>query len=185
MGMETIVLGTGLAALAAGTGIKAFGEWQSGGQSRKAYEYNAGLDEYGAKVAAQQKDIARAAGEDTKYQLAEEYGQIKGLQRTGYSKAGVTFEGTPTQVMRDSAKAYEYDILKADYNTRLAEYNADAQSTYYGTSAQYKRWLGAEEEKSSRLKAVGTILQGGSMMLPYFGSFGSTAKAIPVARRVG
>lgn len=172
MGMETIILGTGLTALAAGTGIKAYGEWQSGKESRKAQEYNAQIDEYGAKVAEQQKEVARAAGEDVKYQLGEEYGQLKGLQRVGYSKAGVTFEGTPTQVMRDSARAYEYDLMKADYNTRLAEYNADAQSNYYKTSAQYKRWLGAEEEKSSKLRAISTVLLGSSMMLPYFPGIG-------------
>jgi len=131
---------------AVGIGLTAYGMLRKGMASEAAHEYNAAVLEEEAR----QEQIRLHF---IKERIRRQKAQMMGAQRAGYAKAGVKLEGTPLQVMADTAAQYEKDIIIEDYNTRVTIARKRA-----GASAE--RIAGEEAVVSAVTMAGGTVLSG-------------------------
>ena len=113
-------LGTGTTLL--GELMGGFGKFQAGQGSQMVNELNAAVSRANAAAIRQsgEFDIAR---------LGKAKARFKSGQHAGYAKAGVRSEGSPIEVMIDSAAQWETDILIAKYNTKVDEIGANLQSS--------------------------------------------------------
>lgn len=96
-----------------GGSIAAYGILRQGMAKKAAAEYNARVMGEGIK----ETDIKASIIAD---KIRREKRQIRGIQMARYMRAGVILEGTPLEVLADTAAQYEEDIAINDYNRRLA-----------------------------------------------------------------
>ena len=122
-------------AFLAATGAQAFGQYKGAKDAQKASLFNIGLAE-------QQLGMIESAKQLDKYRYGKAKEKLLGSQRAGYAKAGVTSEGTPLEVMAESAfnleldrmvNAYNYDIQKMQVGSRI--YDERAKAKAYGRQA--------------------------------------------------
>ena len=111
-------------------GIMAVGQIQQGRAEKKAADFNALVSEERGK---QQERLIRR---NTKRQL--------GKIRASVAKSGVRMEGSPLEVLAESAANAEVDALNARYNARI--------------QAQVQRDTGKVRERQARYKAGASLL---------------------------
>jgi hypothetical protein len=84
---------------------------------------------YNAEVARRSAEAARKAGEYEKALREKKGEELLAKQRATYGAAGVEFEGSPLEVMADTAAKVERDALAAryGYQVRAAQYESQAE----------------------------------------------------------
>lgn len=117
-------LGTGLAAsgamgatAAAMTGLGAMATLAQGVSSYQQGEYN-------QKVMEQQADAKQLANKANESVYKKRITALLGRQRAGFVANGITFEGSPMEMMLDSA--YQYEVDKS-----IRKFNSDTEASYY------------------------------------------------------
>lgn len=144
MGAETFA-----AVAVAGGVVKAYGQYEAGKESKKAYDYNAGIEEQQAL-----ETRTAAALNDFKKRKAVEY--AVGAQQAGYAKAGVvTNTGSPLDVLTDSLSNAYLDIAIDDYNYEVAARQHESQ-------AAMDRYTGKQTLRLSKIQAFSTVLESAS-----------------------
>jgi hypothetical protein len=146
----------------ASTAVSAYGQYQQGQQQAQAAEYN-------AAVARQQAEASREAGKLEAARIRKQKERLTGRQRAMYAKAGVTMEGSPMEVMLDSATDAEMDAL-------ITEYNYETQARQAGSQASMSQWRAGVYERTGTQRAGATLLQGVSTA---YGGFGGGGVAGP------
>ena len=135
-------LTTGL--LLAGTAMSMYGQIQSGQRQAEAEEYNAQIAEQQATSATlrgkTQADLDRRRGES-----------FISTQRARYGASGVTFRGSPLEVMAQTAEDIEYDAL-------MTEWEAKTKASYYSAEAENRRRAGKRAVTDSYIGAGMTLL---------------------------
>lgn len=116
----------------AGSGLEAKGALEEGSAAYKAGQYNAAAARTEGVV---EENRRRTAG---KRQIS----QI----RTGVAKSGVTFEGTPINVLSESAANNEIDALNARWTGEQR--------------ARMEEYKGYTALKASQLKATAILMRG-------------------------
>ncbi len=125
-----------LAASALSTLAGAAGQIQRGREQAALYRHNRALADRQALI-AEQRARAEAA------RIREEGAGLLGRQRAGFARAGVALEGTPLDVLGDTAAAVDRDARDAlyrgalradDYRTRAAreDFRASAVGSRIG-----------------------------------------------------
>jgi len=134
------------AAAVASAVVGTVGAISTGISQGRAARYNAQVAENNAQAARQ----AAAFEAD-----AERRRQIRlfGAQRAAYGKAGVTMEGTPLDVVGDTAAEAELDLLAIRYQGELG-YNRGQ------SEASLQRYAGRSARMSSYYDAGSSILKG-------------------------
>jgi hypothetical protein len=152
-----------LAALSAG--VSAAGAIAQGNASKAAANYN-------AAVARQNADIARAnAAADADKQ--ERQGRLlAGKQRAATGASGITPEGSPLEVMADSALEAELDALTTRYRGEL-------QARSSGQDARLQGMRGSADQTAGYIGA-GTALLKGAKNLPWKDLLKSTPTEDPL-----
>ena len=141
---------------------KAYGQKQSGRDEQLANEMNAAVSRANASA-------IRTVGDFQVASLEKQKKRFRSTQHAGYAKAGVRSEGSPIDVMIDSAAEYEKDILISKYNTRVGE----IQSTLAETMSNIE---GKKAKKMGTAKMWGTLLSTTSNLASMgVGSFGGGA----------
>lgn len=97
----------------AGGAISAYGQLRQGMAAKKAAEFN-------AKVLAEKIKEIQFKAEITADKIRKKKRRVKGIQTVRYAAAGVKIEGTPLEVLADTATEFEQDLAMVDYNKRLA-----------------------------------------------------------------
>jgi predicted nucleotide-binding protein (sugar kinase/HSP70/actin superfamily) len=139
-------MGTTTALLA--TGLTAFGQIQQGQQQAQAASYN-------AAVARQKAQAARQAGELEAERIRKQKERLTGRQKALYAKSGVTFSGSPMEVMIDSATNAEMDALITEYNYSVEASQAESQ-------ASMSRYRAGVYQRTGYMRAGQTLLTGAS-----------------------
>jgi hypothetical protein len=127
-----------------GPAIGVFGQIQAGREAASVYEYN-------AKVAEQNAAIALERGKAAAEAARRRARRFTGEQRGKYAASGVTFAGSPLEVMIDDAAEMELDALDQEYNAKIEALNAKSQAGLSLMRAQSAR-------KSSYVSAGATLL---------------------------
>ncbi len=142
-----------------GTGLKIFGQIQSGRQEAAIHQYNAAVNLQRASLEAEK-------GRITQERLRKQQKSFRSKQVAAFAKAGVTLAGSPFQTIADSAAELEFDMMIEDFNTRVAVMSAQS-------GAQLDFMRSSQATTSSLLSAGTTLLT----QLPSF--VGSRNSSIP------
>ena len=126
-----------IALVAAGVG--AYSSYQQGKQQEKIYDYNAALAE---RQAEEERQAAKYAAD-----IQREQGEaLKARQRLLFNVSGVTLEGTPEDLLADTAKQLERDAKAIEYGGQSKGTALDLQANLMrmqGTSARRAGWWNA------------------------------------------
>lgn len=128
--MEWVVI----AAMLLGTYMQAKGQYEQGKMQQRWAEYNAAVSKQEAEL--------------EKQRMRKERVKLLSAQRVGYAKAGVQFEGTPLEVMAETADEIEHSMV-------LREHRAAIESGMWG----YK---GRMAMTTAKWQAGTTLLTGGA-----------------------
>lgn len=145
------------ASAAASAVVGTVGAISTGISQNQAAKYNAQVAQNNADAATQ------AANFETEAERRRQM-RLFGAQRAAYGKAGVTMEGTPLDVVGDTAAEGELDALAILYQGQLGYNRGQSEASlqrYAGRSALTSGYIGAG---SSILKGAGAargLLAGG------------------------
>ena len=131
---------------AAGLALSAVGGISQARSARKAAEYNAALEERNAVLAQQQAQY------DATQQMRAAYKQL-GAMRAGYGAAGVRLEGSPADIIEESAAAAELDRI-------MILRGGESRAEGFRLSAAGERAAGKSAQRSGYLSVAGSLLGG-------------------------
>lgn len=130
-----------------GAVLGAVGSIQQASAQASAAKHNARVGEQNARMAADQ------AKEDERMQRIRGMKAL-GTTRAGFGAAGVTLEGTPLDVLEESAAAIELDALKI-------RHGGEVQAAAYRNGASLDRAQASAAKTSGYLSATSALLGGG------------------------
>jgi hypothetical protein len=140
--------------------MSVIGAIQQGQAARAAGDYNAAIAKQNARWAKQQ-----AGEEERKFRIGAR--KELGRMRAGYAAAGVTLEGTPTDVLEESAYTAELDAL----NIR---HGGERRAMGFESEAEIEKYKGKVGQRQAYASAAGTLL--GAAGKGQFGSLGGGTK---------
>lgn len=132
--------------MAAGGGLKAYSALRQGNAEYQAQEMNAQVNEQNAALAESQ-----ALEDERKQRLMTK--KLIGSMRANYGASGVTLEGSPMEVIEESAMQAELDALNIKHAGK-------ARATQYRNQAALARYYGKEARTLGYLGAAGSLLGG-------------------------
>ena len=146
-----------------GTGLSVVSQARAGEAEATALQANAEI----SRQEAAQRSLATQ--EDT-LKISRAARQTMGEQITGYAGAGVTEAGTPLEVMMNTARNYERDII-------MTGYAGDVGAARKVNEAKVYDWGATQKKKAGYLGAGTTLLTGlGKYAYGAMGSKGYFAK---------
>ena len=105
-----------------------------------------------ANIASLQAQQVRKSGEYEVAKLKRSKKQAISTQRALYAKSGVLIsEGSPIEVMADTATQFEMDIQAQQYNTAI-------EAAKYDYEAEYRKAMARQYKQTGRTKAASQIL---------------------------
>ena len=126
------------------------GQYQQAQAQKQAAEYN-------ARVAEMQAEAARRQGVLEQYKIKRAKRRMLGTQRALYAKAGLSLEGTPLEVLADTAAQYDLDLATSKYNTQIGV----GRALY---EASYQRYAGKQAYRAGLMGMGKTLLTSGLAM---------------------
>lgn len=160
---------TAIAMGGTGLGLQMKGQYEAGKAAQIQSESEAALREYNAQLAEQEAVEAQeaAAFEERKFRKGAE--RLKARQRTLYAKAGITPEGTPLDVMEQTATELGIDALMIRRGGQLGARGLTAEAQLQRFAGKSALLRGRAARRASRLQMLTTGLMGGAQ-LAYMGS---------------
>lgn len=146
-----------VAIAAVGTGVAIYSAVKQGEAAKAAGEENAKAAEDNAKQAKKQY-----LQEESAFRLQSR--KQLGDMRASYAASGVELEGSPMDVLQESAERMEVDALKIREQGNYAE-------TAYLRDAEISRSRGDRGQESGYLSAAGALAGGAGKYLSYKGNF--------------
>ncbi len=159
----------------AGLGLSMYSSVKSGEQQKAAYEAQAEGARYNQSVAE-----ANALGTEQAGAFAEQQARLKalrlqGTQAVGFAKTGVLLEGSPLDVMAETAALEEQDILATRYNYGVQAARYRSQAGFYGYEAQRQDNISGYPVQAGILKAGTSLLTTGAALAKGLGGLGYPA----------
>ncbi len=133
-----------LVMMVAGTGLAAYGQLRQAQTASATAKYN-------ARVAEMNADAMRKAGAFEEARLKRGKKRTEGAQAAAFAASGVRLEGTPIEVMADTATEYEMDIAASRYNTAIGVQRNISESKY-------------QKQLSKRYRTGGYLDMGGTLL---------------------
>jgi hypothetical protein len=144
-----------IAMTAIGTGVSVYGQIQQGKSQAAQAEYN-------AKLA---KRNAKSARENAEYEARQKRrgtARLIGKQRALYAKAGVTMEGSPLDVLQETAAQGEMDAL-------MIERGYAQQGAAYKSQSELAKMRARHYKQQGYFGAGSTLLTGGGQIMSGYG----------------
>lgn len=154
-----------------GLGMQMGGQRQAGKAAEVQGVSEAALRKYNAQLAEREAREAQeaAAYEETRFRKGGE--RLKATQRTRYAKAGVTFEGTPSDVMEETASELERDALMIRRGGQVGAQRLTAEAALQRFAGKSALLRGTAARRASRWRMAATALSGGSQLLGQWGRY--------------
>jgi len=155
---EAVIIG----GIIAGTGIAAYGQYQSGKQAQSQAKAQAAWHSYNAKVAQREKESQDAANLFASKQQKKKAEALLSRQRALIGASGVEMEGSPLLVAEDTAAelAMEAENLRLTGQRKSQAYAS--QSILDISKASAAKSAAAGYGKAAVIGAGSSILQGAS-----------------------
>lgn len=150
----------GVAAVA-GTGISAYGQYQSGKAEKNAAEYNAQIAEQNAEIATQKAKWATQIGEqDVSQSQLKTRAEIGGIE-ANQGASGVRIDSGSSQDVRQSAREMGMlDALTIRSNAARQAYGYMTEEASDKAQAKLDRYAGKSAETAGKIKAATTLIGG-------------------------
>jgi len=163
-------MGFTTAALIAGTGLQAFGQY-------RAAQDQAAAEEYNAKIARQEAEIAKQRGKlqaDRQRKLSRRF---LAQNRVNIAKSGVAFSGSSLEVWKDNAEELELDALIIEYNSRIDQTRSLSEASIREDRADRVRRQGIMNAATTVLKqSAGFLANQGTQASGRSGTVAGTGK---------
>lgn len=131
--------------------VSAAGAMQQGKAAQQQAEYNAKVAENNAIMARQQAGAEQnRIGRDTRRRI--------GAQRAAYGASGFTVQGSPLDVLGETAALGKYDELVAGYNGEVKARGLVAQAQQYRLEGRAARQAGKIGAASALIGGFGKAL---------------------------
>lgn len=143
--------------IGAGTGLAAYGQYEQARAAKEAGEAEEAIAEYNARVREQQAKAAEESARIEAQRHEREAERLLGKQVARYGRAGVLMEGTPADVLAETATELEWDELMILREGALR--GAELRS---GATIARMRGQAAAERGRSRYRA-GLFAMGGTL----------------------
>ena len=151
------LMAAGIAVIAVGTVVNAFGQIQQGKAQQKWGSYN-------AAVAERDAETARLNAEYEAGVQRKETQKLLGRQRALYGKSGVTLEGSPLLLMAETAAEGELDAL-------MIERGGKMRAQGYRSEATLSRMKGSAAKRAGYYGAGSTLLTGAGQAAYQYGAY--------------
>ena len=135
-----------LAAIAVGTAVTAYGQYQAGQAQERALNYQAAVQERNAQIAKQ----------NAEYDAQRQESRLRraiGSQRAAVLASGIQMEGTALELQQDTVQQAEMDRLAILYGGDINYQNAKSE-------AELSRMQGKAAGQAGTTAAFGTVLGG-------------------------
>lgn len=119
--------------------------------------YDSSVQEFNAAVSRANAEAIRTSADIDIERQKKFAKRFKSGQVAGYAKAGVKLEGSPLNVMIDSAMEANLDMAITDYNANIGVMQAQSQAKGYDKSSQIAK--SNAETSSKLLKTAGKFQQ--------------------------
>lgn len=134
------------ALVAGGAALGAVSAIRSGNAEYQAQQYNAQMAEQNAALAESQ------AAEEERRQRVLAKKQLGDI-RASYGASGITQEGSPTEILEESAANAELDAL-------MIRHGGQVRASQYRNQAALSRFMGKEARIGGYLSAAGSLFRG-------------------------
>lgn len=141
-----------------GLGMSVMGGVAQAQQQREAYKAQSQAARYNQSVAEANAQAVEAAAALEEQRSRKKAQQLLGSQTAAYGKAGVTLEGTPLEVMAQTAADVEEDILINRYNYQVQAARQRSQAGFYGYEA-------GRQERLAQYPVTAALMKGASSLL--------------------
>lgn len=161
-------------ATGAGLGLSMYGSVKSGQQQqraaedqargqREAYTAQAEASRRNQVVAEENAQAIEAAGAYAEKQARLKVLKLEGTQAVGYAKSGVLPEGSPLDVMAETAALEEQDILATRYNYAVQAARYRSQGDFYSFEEQRNNRLAGSVNTPDLM--TGSYMKAGTSLL--------------------
>jgi len=138
---------------------------------RRASTYNSQLNEYQARVSANQATSAQNAAREASKQSAlelsyqrREDARFRGAQRAAYAKGGVAETGSVLAVLGETAANQSRGRLELQKEGAYRAREYASLSTDLQAQSQYSRYQASYEKEQSNLATTGLIVNAGTSL---------------------
>ena len=147
-----------------GLGLQMKGQYEAGKAARVQSKSQAAFNEYNAQLAEREAAETQeaAAYEEEKFRKGGE--RLKARQRALYAKAGVTPEGSPLEVMEQTAVELETDALLIRRGGTLGYQRLTAEAGLERMAGRSALLRGRAARRASRIGMFATGLSGASQL---------------------
>ena len=160
------LLGIGLAGI--GTGAQTYAAYKQAQAENQAAEWNANLYENQALMSEAQARQARAKGANDLALLKMEGRQVIGEQRQQFANSGVAMDrGSALDLVASQAGLNAYGEQVQDYNTKMTEWQHNAEAATYRQQAAMTR----ATRRSPALAAGTTLLSGTTSIVDRYNNY--------------
>ncbi len=166
----TVIAGASLALAAAGTAMTVKGQMDAQAAQGAQQGYLANLARQRAGIAAQQAADARQRGEIAVQKQRDLTGQRIGTQTAQLAAQGTDLEGSPTDILGDTARAGEHDALTIRSNAAREAWGYEVQGAGFGADAALR-----DSFQPSYLGAGASLLSGASGIADKWSKFRHTS----------
>lgn len=150
-----------LIAMGVGSAFQAVGAFRQGEAEAMAGEYN-------AQVAEQNSEMSRIQGIEDERRQRIQGAKALGSTRAAYGASGVTLEGSPLDVLEESARNAEMDAL-------TVRHQGEMRTAAYKQEAEMSRIRGATAKANSFWTGASSLLMGAGQV-GYYASGGAPLK---------
>lgn len=159
----TIMAAVSAATAIAGTATSAYGNYQQGKITREANEYQAQIDNNNAQIAQRNASYERQQGIEDARKIRIQSMQKMSAQKSAMASNGIDiYQGTPVDLLADTASMGELDALTSMYNSERRAMNYEQQGSDFSNQAIMSNLAGKNAFKSGIISGLGTGLQGAS-----------------------
>jgi len=137
-----------LASAFIGTGLKAAGQYKQLKNQSEMHAYN-------AAVARRNGELARRVGAFEAQRIREEKEIFLSAQTAKFAKSGVRFEGTPMQVIAQTAYSFEMDVASTLFNSEVEARFQESQAQIDSTKSRLARSQATTQALMTLTKGLG------------------------------
>lgn len=165
----TLLAGASLGLGAIGTGASFIGQMNQQAAAGAQQNYLAQMSRQRQMLAEQQAQDAIKRGQIAEQRQRDVTAQRIGTQQAALAAQGTTLEGSPTDILGDTARAGEFDARTIRSNAAREAYGYQVQGAGYGADAALR-----DSFRPSYLGAGSSLLMGASSLADKWSKFQQT-----------
>lgn len=156
---------------ATGLGLQLAGQYKAGQAAEAQAESEAAMREYNAQLAEREAAEAQEAAAYEERKFRKGGVRLKARQRALYAKAGVTPEGSPLEVMEQTAVELEMDALMIRRGGQLGYQRYTAEAGLQRIAGRSALLRGRARRRAAQFGMAATAVGGAADILGTYGKY--------------